>query len=53
VYALQDGSFLANPPLLKSSYDIVKMIFYFDIINLMGNFMLVNELKSPHEELPF
>jgi hypothetical protein len=35
-YALQGGSFLANVPLPKSSSDIVKMIVYFDIINLMG-----------------
>jgi hypothetical protein len=25
------------------------MVVYFDIINLVGNYMVVNELKSPYE----
>jgi hypothetical protein len=29
------------------------MVVYFDIINLMGNYMMVNELKSPYENKPF
>jgi hypothetical protein len=41
---------LANAPLPKSPYDSVKMAVYFDIINLMGNYMVVNELKNPNEE---
>jgi len=36
---------MANVPLLKSLYNNVKMIIYFDIINLMGNYMVVNEIK--------
>jgi hypothetical protein len=28
----------------------VKMTIYFDIINLVGIDMVVNELKSPYEE---
>jgi hypothetical protein len=34
----------------KSPYGSVKMVVYFDIINLMGNYMVVNELKSPNEK---
>jgi hypothetical protein len=34
---------MANVPLPKSPYNNVKMVIYFDIINLMGNYMLVNE----------
>jgi hypothetical protein len=30
-------------PFLKSPYGIVKMVVYFDIINLVGNYMVVNE----------
>jgi hypothetical protein len=41
---------LANVPLLESPYGNVKMIVYFDIINLGGNYMVVDELKSPYEE---
>ncbi len=49
VYAFQDDSFLANAPPLKSSYNVVKMTVYFDIINSMENCMVINELKNPHE----
>ncbi len=38
-----------NTPFPKSLYDSVKIIVYFDIINLVGNYMMVNELKSPYE----
>jgi hypothetical protein len=34
-------------PLLKSPYISAKMVVYFDIINLVGNYMVINELKSP------
>jgi hypothetical protein len=37
-------------PLPKSPYGSVKMVIYFDIINLMKNYMVVNELKSLYEE---
>jgi hypothetical protein len=50
VYALQCGSFLAHAPLLKNPCGSVKMVVYFDIINLMGNYMVINELKSPYED---
>jgi len=40
-------------PLLKSPYGSVKMIVYFDIINLVGNYMVVNELKDPYENKSF
>jgi hypothetical protein len=40
-------------PFPKSSYSSVKMTIYFDIINLVGNYMVVNELKSPYENKPF
>jgi hypothetical protein len=39
-----------NVPLPKSPYYDVKILVYFDIINLVGNYMVVNELKSPYEE---
>jgi hypothetical protein len=39
---------LAHAPLPKSPYYSVKMVVYFDIINLMGNYIVVNELKSPY-----
>jgi hypothetical protein len=39
-----------DAPLPKSLYDNVKMEVYFDIIDLVGNYMVVNELKSPDEE---
>jgi hypothetical protein len=32
------------------SYGNVRMVVYFDIINLVGNYMVVNELKSPYEK---
>jgi hypothetical protein len=41
---------VANAPLPKCPYSSVKVVVYFDIINLMGNYMVVNELKSPNEE---
>jgi hypothetical protein len=44
---------LVDVPLPKSPYDNVKMVVYFDIINLMGNHMVVNELKNPYENNPF
>jgi hypothetical protein len=50
VYALQGGSFSTNVPLFKSPCGNVKMVVYFGIINLMGNYMVVSELKSPYEE---
>ncbi len=37
-------------PLPKSPYGSVKMVVYFDIINLVGNYMVVNELKNPYEK---
>jgi hypothetical protein len=39
-------------PFLKSPYGSVKMIVNFDIINLMGNYMVINELKIPYENKP-
>jgi hypothetical protein len=39
-----------NVPFPKNPYGSVKMVVYFDIINLVGNYMVVNELKSPYEE---
>jgi len=36
-----------DAPLAKSPHDIVKMVVYFDIINLVGNYIMVNELKKP------
>jgi hypothetical protein len=40
-------------PFLKSLYNDVKMTIYFDFINLVRNYMVVNELKNPHENKPF
>ncbi len=37
-------------PFPKSPYGSVKMVVYFNIINLMGNYMVVDEIKSPYEE---
>jgi hypothetical protein len=37
----------------KSSYNNVEMIVYFEIINLVGNYMAVNELKNPYENKSF
>jgi hypothetical protein len=34
-------------PLPKSPYGNVKMTVYFDVIDLVGNYMVVNELKKP------
>jgi hypothetical protein len=45
--------FSTNAPLFKSPYGSVKMVVYFDIINLLGNYMVVNELKSSYENKPF
>ncbi len=39
-----------DAPLSKSSYGNIKMVVYFDIINLMENYMVVNEPKSPYEQ---
>jgi hypothetical protein len=39
-----------DAPLPKSQYGSVKMVVYFDIINLVENYMVVNELKSPYEK---
>ncbi len=44
------GPFFTNVALPKSSYNSVKMTIYFDIINLMGNYMVFNELKSQYEK---
>jgi hypothetical protein len=41
---------LANVPFPKSSYGNVKMAIYFDFINLMGNYMVVNEQKISYEK---
>jgi hypothetical protein len=37
----------------KSPYNSVKMVIYFDIINLVGNYIMVNEQKSSYENKPF
>jgi uncharacterized protein YjaG (DUF416 family) len=39
-----------DAPLPKSSYGSVQMVIYFDIINLVWNYMVVNELKISYEE---
>jgi hypothetical protein len=39
-----------DAPFPKSPYGNVKMVVYFDIINLMGNYMVVNELRSSYED---
>jgi hypothetical protein len=44
---------LANVPLTKSPYNNVKMEVYFDIIDLVGNYIMINELKNPYENKPF
>ncbi len=46
------GSFSVDVPFPKSSYGSVKMTVH-DIINLVGNYMVVNELKNPYENKPF
>jgi hypothetical protein len=40
-------------PFLKNPYGSVKITIYFEIINLVGNYMVVDELKSPHENKSF
>jgi hypothetical protein len=42
-----------DAPLLKSPCGSLKMVVYFDIINLVGNYTVVNELKSPYENKSF
>jgi hypothetical protein len=42
-----------DAPFLKSPYGSVKMTIYFDIINLLGNYMMVNVLKNPYQNKPF
>ncbi len=44
---------MADVPLPKSPYGNVQMIVYFDIIDLVRNYMVVNELKNPYENKPF
>jgi hypothetical protein len=41
-----NNSFSANVPFSKSSYGSVKMTVYFDIINLMEIYMVVNGKKK-------
>ncbi len=36
-------------PFLKSPYGNGKIIVYFDIMNLVGNYMVVNELKNSYK----
>jgi hypothetical protein len=36
-------------PLPKNPYSSVKMEVYFDIIDLVGNYIMVNALKTPYE----
>ncbi len=45
MYALSSGSFFTNVPFPKSPYNSVKMVVYFDIINLMENYIMVIEQK--------
>jgi hypothetical protein len=40
-------------PLPKNPYGSVKMTIYFDIINLMQNYMVINEVKNPCEKYSF
>jgi hypothetical protein len=40
-------------PLPKSPYYSVKMVVYFNIINLVVDYMVVNELENPYENKPF
>jgi hypothetical protein len=49
VYALEGGSFSIDAPFPKSPHSSVKMVVCFDIINLVGNYIVVYELKSPYE----
>jgi len=50
VVASYSGSFFTDVPLLKSPYGNDKILVYFDIINLVGNYMVVNELKNSFEK---
>jgi hypothetical protein len=50
VVASYGGSFSMDLPLPKSPYYSVKMAIYFHIINLVGNYIMVNELKISYEE---
>jgi hypothetical protein len=43
VHALEGGSFSKDVPFPKNPYGSVKMTVYFDIINFVGNYMVVNE----------
>jgi len=38
-----------NVTFFKSPHGSVKMTIYFDITNLMGNYMVFNESKSPYK----
>jgi hypothetical protein len=40
-------------PFPKSPYGSVKMTMYFDIINLVGNYMVVIEQKNPYKNKTF
>ncbi len=44
---------MADAPFLENSYSSVKMTVYFDIIDLVGNYMMVNELKNPYKNKTF
>jgi hypothetical protein len=46
------GVFFTDSSLFKSSYNSVKMVVYFGIINLVRNYVVINELKSPYENKP-
>jgi hypothetical protein len=37
-------------PISIIPYGSVTMVGYYDIINLIGNYMVVNERKSPYKE---
>jgi hypothetical protein len=42
-----------DAPFPKSPHNVVRMTTYFGIINLVGNYMVVNELKNPYANKPF
>jgi hypothetical protein len=44
---------LADVPFFESPYGSVKMVVYFDIISLVGNYIVINELKNLYENKPF
>jgi len=46
-------SFSADASFPKNSCGSVKMVLYFDIINLVGTYMVVNELKNSCENKTF